>query len=268
MRARFVLVVPLGILLSAFSAVADEKETAGPSSAAEAFSKGVELFNAEKHEEAVSAFRRAYELKPSWKLHYNIGQCEAALTRYGLAIEAFEAYLGEGGDKVPVDRRDEVLSELDRMRKMVGAVKVKGPEGVEIYIDDLLRGKTPINSSILVTAGVPHKIAFKKGGAEITTMRETIRGGETMDLEIPDHEAEEEATPPPPEPAPEEPQPLPVAQRARDRTGTPSRARGDRGGDRGGTGRRQAEAHRQPGGAREDGDHGGRVRNDRLRRCA
>ena len=58
--------------------------------AATAFSKGVKLFKAEKYDEAVKAFRRAYELKPAWKIKFNIGQCEGALKRYGLAIEAFE----------------------------------------------------------------------------------------------------------------------------------------------------------------------------------
>ena len=190
------------------SAVADEKKTSEPSSASAAFNEGVELFNTEKHEEAASAFRRAYELKPSWKLQYNIGQCEAALTRYGLAIEAFEAYLGQGGDEVPVDRRDEVLGELDRMRKMVGGIKIKGPDGVEIYVDDVLRGQTPINASILVTAGISHSIVLKKDGAEVLSLNETVRGSDTMALTVPEEEAPEASetaeTVPSPEPPAEE----------------------------------------------------------------
>ena len=57
----------------------------------------------ERFLEAVRAFRSANEINPSWKIEFNIGQCEAALKRYGLAMEAFEKYLALGGDEVPTD---------------------------------------------------------------------------------------------------------------------------------------------------------------------
>ncbi len=207
MRIRLSLILPVVMLFFAVGAKAGEKKPSeGESPAVAAFSEGVRLFNAAQHEEAVAEFRKAYRLKPAWKILYNIGQCEAALTRYGLAIEAFEAYLGEGGDKVALERRDEVLSELDRMRKMVGGIKVSGREGVEVYVDDIKRGTTPVNSSILVTAGVRHGIVFRKDEEEISSITETVRGGDIMELEIPD--APPEVTPPPevvPEPGPAEP---------------------------------------------------------------
>lgn len=206
---------------------------AGASEAAEAFRKGIGLFNAENHAEAVKAFRHAYALKPSWKLMYNIGQCEAALTRYGLAIEAFEAYLGRGGDGVSVERRDEVLAELDRMRKMVGGIKVTGPDGVEIFVDGVSRAVTPCNAAILVTAGVAHTISFRKPGSEPVTMQETISGGQTMTLNIP---ADPETAPPAAEtvpesgtPPPAEVAPVPPAQDSAAATPKPVAAREKKG---------------------------------------
>jgi hypothetical protein len=154
------------------------------------FKKGVSLFNEDKKEEAVAEFKTAYEIKPSWKIMYNIGQCQASLKRYGLAIEAFEKYLGEGGDEVPAERSDEVLKELDRLRKMVGSLRVIGPDGVEIYIDKILRGTTPLKASILETAGVEHWIWLIKDGKKLLSVQETFRGGETLELTVPPESGE------------------------------------------------------------------------------
>ena len=170
--------------------------------ASSSFNNGVKLFNKEKYQEAVEAFRKAYTLKPSWRIQYNIGQCEAALKRYGLAIEAFESYLGEGGDEVPIGRRDEVLKELERMRLMVGSIKVQGPGGTEVYVDKVLRGTMPINSAILVTAGVEHWIWFVREGAKLATFKETISGGETVKLKAPGSEPEAAPAAAPTQPPP------------------------------------------------------------------
>ena len=138
MRKVSVLGVFAIVLCTCCLGQAQDKST----DAATHFKKGVALFNENKKDEAVQEFNAAYEIKPSWKILYNIGQCHASLKRYGMAIESFEKYLGEGGDEVPKERQDEVLGELDRLRRMVGSIKVHGPDGVEIYIDKILRGKT------------------------------------------------------------------------------------------------------------------------------
>ena len=173
--------------------------------ASEHFKKGVSLFNENKKDEAVEEFNAAYAIKPSWKIMYNIGQCHASLRRYGMAIEAFEKYLGQGGDEVPAERQDEVLGELDRLRKMVGSVKVQGAEGVDIYIDDIQRGTTPIVSAILVTAGVEHRIRLVKGEEELLAVSETVSGNEVLELTSPEAKGTGTAAvapPPPPVPDP------------------------------------------------------------------
>ena len=159
------------------------------------FKSGVALFNENKKQEAVEEFNAAYAIKPAWKIMYNIGQCNASLRRYGMAIEAFEKYLGQGGDEVPADRQDEVLTELDRLRRMVGSVKVQGSDGVDIYIDDIQRGTTPMASAILVTAGVEHRIRLIKNGEEILAVGETVSGNEVLELTAPEESAA--AVPPP-----------------------------------------------------------------------
>jgi tetratricopeptide (TPR) repeat protein len=94
------------IMVTAVSVSATTRAEDQPDEAMAFFKKGIDLFNAEKYEDAASAFRRAYELKPNWKLNYNIGQSEAAAKRLGLALQAFEAYLSQGGDDISTERRD------------------------------------------------------------------------------------------------------------------------------------------------------------------
>jgi tetratricopeptide (TPR) repeat protein len=148
------------------------------------FQLGTEAYDAERYEDALTAFTKADSLSPSWKLAYNIGQCQAALKRYGLALEAFERYLALGGDDVPADRRDEVLAELDRLRKMVGGVLVEGRDGAVLLVDGLERGRTPMNQPVLVTAGVEHRFEIRLGDELLEALTETVRGGATLEIDI------------------------------------------------------------------------------------
>ncbi len=172
----------------------EESPPKGEESAAlQAFNKGIELFRRSEYEKAAHSFLEAHRLKPSWKLFFNIGQCYAATKRYGLAIEAFERYLGEGGDYVPEDRHATVLNELDNLRRVVGNVKIVGKKpGVKIFIDDVLRGETPLTKQILVTAGVEHSFVFVEDDKEILSINSSVNGGVTLELAIPVDEEEEE----------------------------------------------------------------------------
>jgi len=150
------------------------------------FKQGVQQFDDNQYEQALAAFQQADRLNPSWKIAYNIGQCQAALKRYGLAIEAFERYLAEGGDEIPEDRRTKVIDELSQFRKMVGGVMVKGRDDVVVVIDDIERGTTPMNQPILVTAGVQHHIEIVKNQEVLRTLDETVRGESTLEIDLAD----------------------------------------------------------------------------------
>ena len=143
----------LGSSLVLFMGVVSTSHANNQEAAKKAFETGVVAFQQDQYESAVNAFRRAYALNPAWKLLYNIGQCEVALKRYGLAVDVFEQYLFEGGDNMSAARRDEVLSELDRLRKMTGTVLFNGPDGIDVIVDGVHRGVTPITAGVLVAAG-------------------------------------------------------------------------------------------------------------------
>ena len=118
------------LLLAALVSFQAGAAESGSSSSPEAlFEKGTSLFQKGDYAAAARAFREANEVRPTWRLHYNIGQSEAAAKHHGRALEAFEAYLSEGGDDVPADRREEVIREIEQLRKMVGMLDIRAPDG-------------------------------------------------------------------------------------------------------------------------------------------
>jgi hypothetical protein len=175
---------------------ADERQEA-----VEAYERGVEHFEAERFNEAADAFRRADRLKPSWKLLYNIGQSEAAGRRFGLALEAFEQYLVEGGDDVPGDRREEVLAEIQRLRVLVGVLEVSAPDGALLLVDGIERGSAPFTGPVRVAAG-EHEVVLRGGDELLLEQSVTVAGGMTSGIEVEEPDAEQSAPQPATAPQP------------------------------------------------------------------
>jgi hypothetical protein len=192
-RSKWTNIVCLVALLSLIGGVAlgDDKKTAK-----KYFSEGAKLFEQEKYKEAADAFRRAYQAKPAWKLMYNIGQSEAVAKRYGLALDAFEKYLALGGDDVSLDRREEVLAEVRRLRDMSGAVEIIAPAGALVVIDGVERGKTPLPGPLNVAAGVVHQVQVTLDGEIILERHAQVSGGNSITVR-PDETKQETAEPAP-----------------------------------------------------------------------
>ena len=190
MRNTICLAAALVFLASGSGAFADAE-----SDARAAFQSGVKSFDAGRFQEAADAFREANRLSPSWRIFYNIGQCEAALKRYGDALDAFDRYLAEGGDEIPNDRENEVLAEVARLRLKVGTVAVSGPPGISVIIDGNDRGVTPIDAGIRVTGGVPHQLRLARGEAVLLEREFKVGNGQQVTVEAPGETASEPAAP-------------------------------------------------------------------------
>ena len=64
--------------------------------------RGVELYQDEAYRAALIEFERAYEISPDYRLLYNIGGTKLQLQDFLGAARAYERYLTEGGDEVPL----------------------------------------------------------------------------------------------------------------------------------------------------------------------
>ena len=156
------------------------------------FEEAKKLYREEKYAEAADTFRKSYETKPTWRLLFNIGQCEAAAKRYDRALETFEAYMAQGGDEIPQDRQREVLEEIKRLRQMVGSLDIRADPGIVILVDDVRRGVTPLSGYLLVVSGVDHVVKAKSGDDVIFERKVRVAGGQTMTVEVTESEARDE----------------------------------------------------------------------------
>ncbi|MBN2804973.1 MAG: tetratricopeptide repeat protein [Deltaproteobacteria bacterium] len=148
----------------------------------ELFKKATDYYSQEKYEEASDTFREAYNLRPSWKLLFNMGQADAAAKRHGLALESFEKYLAMGGDEVTDSRKNEVYKNIDELRKIVGSIDIEGSAGLDVYVDNINRGTLPLSGSIRATASIEHTIELKNGENVVYTKKITVAGDEKITI--------------------------------------------------------------------------------------
>ena len=114
----WIVVFLLAVAPAAHAQVDNEDE------ARAAFKDGLTAFEEGRTEEALVSFQRAYSLRPAFKLLYNIGQAQTELGLTRQAIQSFERYLEEGGDKITPDRKLQVEAELSRLRVLAGVKPV------------------------------------------------------------------------------------------------------------------------------------------------
>ena len=111
---RFVSVITsISLVIFSFRVHADSDLEAR-----DAFKEGVAAFEAGRTEEALGRFERAYALRPSYKILFNIAQAQAELGRLSNAIRTFEKYLQDGSDDITPGRRAKVEAEIKRLRLM------------------------------------------------------------------------------------------------------------------------------------------------------
>ncbi len=159
------------------------------------FKQGITLYKEGKSELAAIAFERAYELNPSYKILYNIGQVENHLEHYAAAFTAYNRYLDEGGDKIKPKRRQAVKIEIERLETLVGFIQVVSPvDGARVKINSEAAGTTPLEQPVLVDIG-KHEVVVQHAGEDLLVEVVKVAGGETIELTVE---------------VKEEPEPLPV----------------------------------------------------------
>jgi tetratricopeptide (TPR) repeat protein len=197
MRTFALLFVPCAVA----APVAAQEDATGQ--AAAAFEQGLALFDEENWAGALAAFQRAYALSPNFLVRYNIGQCYRALHRYPEAIDALQAYIDEGADRVDPARREEVEATLRELRGFLGSLRIDvDVPGATVTVDSVVRGTTPLAEPIVVGAG-QHVVAATAEGFRPAQTEVVLAGGEerTVALRL-EPLPEPVVAPPPPLPPP------------------------------------------------------------------
>jgi hypothetical protein len=131
--------------------------------ASERFDRGLALFDEGDFVASLAEFRRAYAVKPVYKLRYNIGNVCLELHDYACAMQELTAYLAQGGDSIATERREAVTKLVARASSRVAKVEIVSTPGAEIFIDDQVVGVAPLKAPIVVNAG-RRKVTSQKDG--------------------------------------------------------------------------------------------------------
>lgn len=156
---------------------------ATPAAEADAhYKRAVGLFNEGDYSVALIEFKRAYEIAPAYQVLYNIGETYYQLQDYAGALRTLEKYIADGGDKIPADRKDTVTKEIDKLRLRVAKIEIVVAEaGVELSVDDVSVGKTPLKEPLLVSAG-RRKITATQPGHPAIVKTIDLAGGDNQKL--------------------------------------------------------------------------------------
>lgn len=180
-RARVGAVLLFAITLAAALA---SSPAAGRKEAATHFQRGISLYKEANYAAALSEFKAAYTAVPSWEVLYNLGLCQRRLFQYGAAIRSFDRYLGEGGAKVPSDRRASVAQELEQIRALTApiAVLVKG-EKAKVSVDGDEVGETPLAEFVLLGPG-KHLVRAEREGCSPDEKTIEVVSGQAQAVEL------------------------------------------------------------------------------------
>ena len=175
-RVRSALVA---LLLLSFTAPARAQ---APNTEAELhFKRGVSLYQESDFKGALAEFKRAYELTRSWRLLYNVGQAQYQTREYAAALESFETFLKEGGDRIPKQRRGEVDGEIARLRMRVAKMTIHASvPGALVVIDDETAGQTPIVKNVAVGS---RRLLVKKEGYQPWAKTIEVASGDDLVLD-------------------------------------------------------------------------------------
>jgi len=195
------------LALVASTALADESAR----EAKEAFARASELFQQRDYATALTAFRRAYELRPHHAVLCSMARCHEHLGRPLEAAAHYERCLQEGGRATRLAARIERA--LDEVRRRVAHVQIRSSvSSALIYVNGRRVGRPP--RRVALNPG-QHTAELRRGARRLAESEFVLAPGDERTLELT----------PAPQPSvasatqPAATQPLPAAPRRHLRSG-------------------------------------------------
>ena len=200
------LVIILEALAASRAAQAGENEEARNH-----YDRALKLVDDGQLEGAIVEFRRSYDLIHQFAVLYNIGQVFVSLAKPVEAVDAYQRYLADGGERIPAARRAEVEGKIARQKARIATLEIHGPpQGAMVRLDGMEIGRAPIAAQVRVGVGT-HTIAASAEGYDPAEIEVTVAGEDqqVVELVLAKHMVET----PPPAPVVQTPPPVaPVVQ--------------------------------------------------------
>lgn len=125
--------------------------------------EGDRLLKLGEFQQAMTAFKDAYDLFPSPKIRYNFGLAYEGMGRNADALEAFDAFLVEATD-ASTETRERAVTARNTLLGRVGTLRVVADvEGATIVVDGRDMGKTAPARELRLDPG-PHLLLVDRGG--------------------------------------------------------------------------------------------------------
>ena len=146
--------------------------------------RGRELYEENDFQAALVEFRRAYELAPTYRLLFDIGQIQYQLQDYPGAMKSLSRFLQEGQGNVSAQQREDVQKEIERLKTRVATLRITASvPGAEISIDDVSVGTAPLAEPVMVSAG-RRKVTASAPGHATTTRTLEVAGLDGLDVQL------------------------------------------------------------------------------------
>jgi hypothetical protein len=146
-------------------------DTSEVAEASRHFQAGVRLSEAGSFAAAAAEFEAAYQAQPHPRVLYNLGITYLRLDRRRDAVAALDAYLVQGGDAVPSERRKMIEALIDQEAPYLGRVTIDAsPDGSEVWVDGRKVGRAPLPGPVWTLPG-SHAFELRAGK---NTERQTL----------------------------------------------------------------------------------------------
>ncbi|HTU59955.1 MAG TPA: PEGA domain-containing protein [Polyangiales bacterium] len=148
------------------------------------FERGVEHYSAGNYDAALAEFQRTQELRPNYKLLFNLAQVQVERHDNAAALQLFSEYLRAGGASIAPERVSEVEQELKRLRESVAELTFNiDVKGARVFVDAAPVGVSPLHEPVLVNAGSA-LIRVEKGGYAPFVESVNIAGADRRQLDV------------------------------------------------------------------------------------
>jgi hypothetical protein len=149
------------------------------------FDKGSAYYQQGRWVEAEAAFQKAWELRQSYDVATNLGDCELEIGQARDAAEHLLYALRHFPVVAKPARRERLLQRLQEARKQVGALVVRvNVEGAEVWVDGRKVGLSPLPDEVFVEPGTRHAVEARLVGYAAAQQPVELDKGERIQVVV------------------------------------------------------------------------------------
>jgi tetratricopeptide (TPR) repeat protein len=155
------------------AAAAEETDTAK-----DYFERGVILYGAGDYKGALKNFLKSFEMKPHFKIRFNIGLCYHKMGKNAAAANELHLYMIEQGDD------PDTMKILEQLQEKTGILYIGvDTKAAEVLVDKVSYGLSPLNRAIYVEPG-NHTIEVVAADGSVWSGTVDLKAGTSFQVNV------------------------------------------------------------------------------------